>query len=111
MNIQYTKKIKNSKCKNYANKQNAKYISNQILYGINNNIDIFGVSDGTCKQIDPLIYNDKNKCGFGLAGGNPCYTTENFQNYTQNKLGIANIIILFLIILFIYTTVYFILTC
>ena len=28
-----------------------------------------GVGDGTCNQINPLIYTDPYKCGFGAAGG------------------------------------------
>ena len=45
--------------KKYANEQNTVYdpMTNQILYGINSNMHVSGVSDGTCNQINPLIYN------------------------------------------------------
>ena len=79
------------KSKNYANLQNAGYDSknNTILYGINKNMKALGVSDGTCNQINPLMYKNTYKCGLGVAGGNPCKkniknnylnTNEQFEN-------------------------------
>ena len=42
----------------YAKEQNTVYdpMTNQILYGINSNMHVSGVSDGTCNQINPLLF-------------------------------------------------------
>ncbi len=73
----------------YAKEQNTIYNpeTNQILYGINSNMHVSGVSDGTCNQINPLIYSKYNICGAGTAGANRCvpqaypqaYQIENFD--------------------------------
>lgn len=67
----------NDSCKSikkYAKEQNTKYnpLTNQILYGINSAMKVSGVSDGTCNQINPYIYEPENICGAGTAGGNRC---------------------------------------
>jgi hypothetical protein len=77
------------KCKNiekYVKEQNTFYDpkTNQILYGIDSNIASAGVGNGTCDQVNPLIYTDKYKCGSGTAGGNPC--VEDTYNYKYQKL-------------------------
>lgn len=60
--------------KQYAKEQNTVYdpMTNQILYGINSNMHVSGVSDGTCNQINPLIFTPRYICGAGTAGGNRC---------------------------------------
>lgn len=60
--------------KQYANEQNTIYdpMTNQILYGINSNMHVSGVSDGTCNQINPLLFTPRYMCGAGTAGGNRC---------------------------------------
>lgn len=66
----------------YAKEQNTIYdpLTNQMLYGINSQMKAFGVSDGTCDQINPLIYTPLYKCGAGAAGGNRCWKIENFTS-------------------------------
>ena len=92
----------------YANKQNTVYDpeTNTFLYGINNKMRATGVGDGTCNQINPLIFQDSNKCGFGSAGGNPCIKViESFNNENNNyKVTdyITSIIIVLIILLIIY---------
>ena len=93
----------------YANKQNTFYDpqTNQFLYGINNKMRATGVGDGTCNQINPLIFQDNYKCGFGSAGGNPCKKViESFNSGDNNdyKLSdyITSIILVLIIILIIY---------
>ena len=58
----------------YAKEQNTVYdpMTNQILYGINSNMHVSGVSDGTCNQINPLLFTPRYMCGAGTAGGNRC---------------------------------------
>ncbi len=69
----------------YAKEQNTVYdpVDNLMLYGINTNMGVLGVSDGTCNQINPQIFTPNQICGFGAAGGNPCrpdaYGIEPFQ--------------------------------
>lgn len=60
--------------KEYAREQNTVYdpITNQILYGINSNMHVSGVSDGTCNQVNPLMFTPGYMCGAGTAGGNRC---------------------------------------
>lgn len=84
--------------KQFAKKQNTIYdpLTNQILYGINSNMHAFGVSDGTCNQINPLIYTPNNICSAGTAGGNRCvkdaYGIENFDvSYIYNKCDACNV--------------------
>ena len=102
-----------NKVNQYASDQNTVYdpIKNLMLYGINSNMGVLGVSDGTCNQINPLIYTDPYKCGFGAAGANPCvpdaYGIENFDaspstcdNYNIFENFIFLVIITILIILF-----------
>ena len=94
---------------NYANDQNTVYDvnTNTMLYGINSRMKVTGVSDGTCNQINPLIYQDNYKCGLGAAGGNPCNNKiiESFNNTSGcNITDFVTIILLALVlILFIYT--------
>lgn len=68
--------------KDYADFQHAGYDkqTNQILYGINKNMKVLGVSDGTCNQINPVMYTNEYKCGLGAAGGNPCNNKTNNNN-------------------------------
>lgn len=74
---------------NYAKNQNTIYDSknNQMLYGISSNLKVSGVSDGTCNQINPLMYNDNNKCSTGAAGANPCYDDNNKYIETFSNLN------------------------
>lgn len=97
----------------YAKEQNTVYdpIKNLMLYGINSNMAVSGVSDGTCNQINPLIFTQNQICGAGSAGGNPCknknvngienFTSSgcNFNNPLQNILLLI-IIIIFIVVLF-----------
>lgn len=71
------RRCKYNNCANvgrYAKEQNTVYdpINNLMLYGVNSNMAVSGVSDGTCNQINPLMYTQNQVCGFGAAGGNPC---------------------------------------
>ena len=93
--------VKNN-CKKYANMQSAYYDekNNQIDYGININMKALGVSDGTDKQINPLIYKDNYKCGLGAAGANPCNKIEGFSS-NLNGYNITNIVVIVLICFFI----------
>ena len=92
---------------NYANDQNTVYDANTntMLYGINSRMRVLGVSDGTCNQINPLIFQNNNKCGFGSAGGNPCNTKiiESFNSDNNYKISdyITSIIIVLVILLLI----------
>ena len=83
--------------------------TNQFLYGLNSNMRASGVSDGTCNQLNPWIFEQNNICGSGVAGGNTCKKRLNkMENYfdkekqdrinkniihQQNKLNNANNII------------------
>ena len=95
----------------YANKQNTFYDpqTNQFLYGINNKMRATGVGDGTCNQINPLIYQDNYKCGLGSAGGNPCHPhnkiIESFSNTGSCNITffVTSILLTLVLILFIYT--------
>ena len=99
-----------NKVNQYASDQNTVYdpVKNIMLYGINSNMGVLGVSDGTCNQINPLIFTQPYQCGFGAAGGNPCvpdaYGIENFEaspcNYYIVENSIFILIIIILIILF-----------
>lgn len=108
---QYRRNIDNS-CKNikkYAMDQNTTYnpMTNQILYGINTNLRVSGVSDGTCNQIDPLIFTPRYRCGAGAAGGNPCVydTIENF-NSNCNGCNTTEFVIFLLIVLMLIGIIY-----
>ena len=70
--------------KEYAREQNTVYdpMTNQILYGINSNMHVLGVSDGTCDQINPYIFQPANICGAGAAGGNRCVPDAYPQAYS-----------------------------
>jgi len=97
--------------KKYAKEQNTIYdpMTNQILYGINSNMHVSGVSDGTCNQINPYIFKPSNICGFGAAGGNRCvkdaypaaYSIENFDSnkYYCDSCNITEFIIMMLLII------------
>ena len=94
--------------KKYAKEQNTIYnpLTNQILYGINSAMKVSGVSDGTCNQINPYIFEQANICGAGAAGGNRCvpdaypqayeidqklYSNKNVNPSTNvNKFGLEN---------------------
>ena len=65
------------KCLNidkFVDNQNTVYNqrNNEILYGLNKNMSTLGVSDGTCNQLNPLLFKQNYICGAGVAGGNPC---------------------------------------
>lgn len=82
-----------SNVKKFADDQNTIYYpkTNQILYGVNKNMRAFGVSDGTCDQINPQIFTQNNICGLGTAGGNPCVPDAyGIQNYFENDSGYNN---------------------
>lgn len=89
----------------YANKQNTFYDAkhNEILYGRSNLMNVTGVSDGTCNQINPLMLRHQARCGQGSAGGNPCYpdTVEPFKtnNSSQGCNINAFVTMLFLILI------------
>lgn len=70
--------------KQYAKEQNTVYdpMTNQMLYGINSNMHVLGVSDGTCDQINPLLFTPNNICGAGAAGGNRCQKDAYPQAYS-----------------------------
>jgi len=94
----------------YANFQQANYDGNMILYGQSNQTKALGVSDGTCNQINPLIYTQQYKCGLGTAGVNLYYNKEKviekFSNLTNIKsydiTTYINILIVILLIFLIY---------
>ena len=67
----------------YAKEQNTIYnpLTNQMLYGINSAMKVSGVSDGTCDQINPYIFEPQNICGAGAAGGNRCVPDAYPQAY------------------------------
>ena len=74
------------KCKTirkYAKEQNTIYnpLTNQMLYGLNSNMHVSGVSDGTCNQINPLLFSPNYICGAGAAGGNRCVKDAYPQAY------------------------------
>ena len=83
--------------KQYAKEQNTVYdpMTNQILYGINSNMHVSGVSDGTCNQINPMIYTPNYICGAGAAGGNRCvrdaYNIDNLSNVNRFRNMDTNI--------------------
>jgi hypothetical protein len=86
----------NDSCKNireYANEQNTVYdsLTNQMLYGINSSMQVSGVSDGTCNQINPYIFQPKNICGAGAAGGNRCIPDAYPQAYKINSKNNINL--------------------
>jgi hypothetical protein len=89
-NAFYEKNVQNHmvKCKDvkkYAKQQNTFYNpeTNTMLYGIDSNMGVTGVSDGTCDQINPLIYTDRYKCGVGVAGANPCVNAGPPKRYNK----------------------------
>jgi hypothetical protein len=72
---------------------------------------VLGVSDGTCNQINPYIFEPANICGAGAAGGNRClpdaypqaYGIENFStdkfycdscNITEFVIGLLLLVLL-----------------
>jgi hypothetical protein len=103
--------------KKYAHEQNTVYdpITNQMLYGINSNMRASGVSDGTCNQINPLIFTPRYICGAGAAGGNRCvpdaypqaYSIENFDSKSNcNGCNTTEFVIFLLIVLFLFGLIY-----
>jgi hypothetical protein len=81
--------------KQYAKEQNTVYNpkTNEMLYGINSNMHVSGVSDGTCNQINPLIYTPNYICGAGAAGGNRCVPDaypKHIQLLLQNQSNKLN---------------------
>jgi hypothetical protein len=97
----------------YANKQNTIYDpnTNQFLYGINNKMRATGVGDGTCNQINPLIFQDNNKCGFGSAGGNPCNKVIESFNSDENEYKISDYIMSITIVLILLLIIYIYCNC
>ena len=107
-------------CKNinkYAYEQNTVYdpITNQMLYGINSNMHVSGVSDGTCNQINPLLFTPRYICGSGAAGGNRCisntnsqtYSIENFDSGTNcNGYNTTELVIFILLVLILFGLIY-----
>ena len=82
----------------YAEEQNTIYDpnTNQFLYGLNSNMRASGVSDGTCNQLNPWIFEQNNICGSGVAGGNTCKKRLNkmenyFDKQKQDRLNKAAI--------------------
>ncbi len=100
-----------AKVDKYARDQNTVYdpMRNLMLYGINSNMGVLGVSDGTCRQINPLIFTQPYKCGFGAAGGNPCvkdaYGIENFEG-GKSKSWFDYVFIITIVLLIIYFFTY-----
>ena len=74
---------------------------------------VLGVSDGTCDQINPLLYTPRYICGTGAAGGNRCvpdaypqaYSIENFESNT-NSYNITEIVIILLLIVIVFGFIY-----
>lgn len=99
----------------YAKEQNTVYdpITNQMLYGINSNMHVSGVSDGTCNQINPLMFTPRYMCGAGAAGGNRCvpdaypqaYSIENFESNCRG-CNMTEFVIFILIVLIIIGLLY-----
>ena len=78
----------------YAEEQNTIYnpYTDQFLYGINSNMRASGVSDGTCNQLNPWIFEQNNACGVGAAGGNPCKLKNNkLANYFDKENMLQNL--------------------
>ena len=94
----------------YAREQNTVYdpLTNQMLYGINSNMHVSGVSDGTCNQINPLLLTPRYICGAGAAGGNRCvpdaypqaYSIENFDSKSNCNGCNTTEFIIFLLLVF-----------
>lgn len=88
----------------FAREQNTVFdpITSDILYGINTNMHVLGVSDGTCNQINPLIYSPQYICGTGTAGGNRCrkdaYGIETFDS-DSNSCDSCNVTVFIIIII------------
>ncbi len=97
----------------YAREQNTVYnpLTNQMLYGINTNMHVLGVSDGTCNQINPYIMQQNNICGMGAAGGNRCvsdaYGIENFSDAnTSDSCNITQFVVMLILIVFLIGIIY-----
>lgn len=104
-NVNCGKKWYNDSCsniKNYANSQQAVYSpsDNKILYGHSTNLKAYGVSDGSCNQIDELVKEKHYKCGLGAAGGNRCvkqpiqpspYSNSNSPSINEYFTSLENI--------------------
>jgi len=96
----------------YAREQNTVYdpLTNQMLYGINTNMHVLGVSDGTCNQINPQIYTPNYICGSGAAGGNRCvkdaYGIENFSSGYCNACNITQFIVMILLLILLIGVIY-----
>jgi hypothetical protein len=112
LNMSRSRRCRTDTCPNiktYAKNQNTVYdpINNLMLYGINSNMAVSGVSDGTCNQINPLIFTQMYKCGSGAAGGNPCvpdaYGIENFES--GDSCGVKH---LFFVLIFVLIILYLI---
>jgi hypothetical protein len=106
--VKYNMDLHTVKCKNineYAEKQNTFYDveTNQMLYGIDSNTHALGVSNGTCNQINPMIYKNHYKCSSGVAGGSPCYknSSDKIEGFSMlnNRFKSLEIIILFALLL------------
>ena len=70
---------------------------------------VTGVSDGTCNQINPLIFTNNYICGAGTAGGNRCvpdaYGIETFDS-TCNSCNLSDFIGLILLLLILIGALY-----
>jgi hypothetical protein len=92
-NNMLSSQVKCSDIDEYAEDQHAAYDkeTNQILYGTDTNLKVSGVSNGTCDQTNILIPTNRYKCGFGVAGGNPCvpdtynYKFEDIEGYESDE--------------------------
>ncbi len=111
MNMSRGRRCRSNTCKNikrYAREQNTIYdpVNNLMLYGINSNMAVSGVSDGTCNQINPLMFTQMYKCGAGAAGGNPCrpdaYGIEGFESNNTDSCGMRHILIALVLVIAIF---------
>ena len=118
MDLVYTKNLNKNKVKScsagtkYADYQNTYYNpnTNQMLYGINSRMKVLGASDGTCNQINPLLYTNNYKCGAGTAGANPCiggnkdFILETMDGTSYNisdYIGVVLIVLIFIIVMYV----------
>ncbi len=109
LNMSRSRRCRTDTCphiKTYARNQNTVYdpVNNLMLYGINSNMAASGVSDGTCNQINPLMFTQMYKCGAGAAGGNPCvpdaYGIENFES--GDSCGVKQLFYALILVIVLY---------
>lgn len=124
MNQNYSNDCACNSMDKYAQQQNTIYdpLTNTILYGINSQMEVSGVSDGTCNQINPIIFTQNYMCGAGTAGANRCVginnpnnpnnfnSLENFQsdthNYSCDYCDLTQFIITIFLVLLLIITLY-----